>query len=199
MNKIIAAVSTALAITLTSSAFAQSGLVSHTIISGKTIAGGTITGSKGKVTKISSVKDSVDLKGLTTDSSVYVNFDGSSMTITNIAKNKTYLTGTVTNVFSNAFAASGSFGPTLTYMGTLNFTGGTWYTSLYKGMGTLKNNKMWGEFSFSGLSSKPSGAENFTLNANGMAVPEPGEYAAMASLAMGLGGLILKRRKQSKA
>ena len=199
MNKIIAAVSTALAITLTSSAFAQSGLVSHTIFSGKTLSGGSVTGSKGKVTKISSVKDSVDLKGLTTDSSVYVNFDGSSMTITNIAKNKTYLTGTVTNVFSNAFAASGSFGPTFTYIGTLDFTGGTWYTSLYKGMGTLKNNKMWGEFSFSGLAAKPSGAENFTLTANGMAVPEPGEYAAMASLAMGLGGLILKRRKQSKA
>lgn len=199
MNKITAALSTALAITLTSSAFAQGGLVSHTIFSGKTLAGGTITGSKGKVSKISSVKDSVDLKGLTTDSSVYINFNGSNMTITNIAKNKTYLTGTVTNVFANAFAASGSYGPTFTFMGTMDFTGGSWYTSLYKGMGTLKNNKMWGEFAFSGLASKPAGAENFTLTANGMAVPEPGEYAAMASLAMGLGGLILKRRKQSKA
>jgi len=199
MNKTIVAMGIAMAITLSSTAYAQNGLISHTIFSGKTLSGGTITGSKGKVTKVSTVKDSVDLRGLTTDSSVYVNFNGSSMTITNIAKNKTYLTGTVTNVFSNTFATSGSFGPTFSYMGTLDFTGGTWFTSLRNGMGTLKNNKMWGEFSFSGLSSKPAGAENFTLNANGMAVPEPGEYVAMASLVIGLGGLIIKRRKHKNA
>ena len=40
-------------------------------------------------------------------------------------------------------------------------------------------------------------AENFTLNVSGQAVPEPGEYAAMGSLALGLGGLILRRRKRA--
>jgi hypothetical protein len=157
-----------------------------------------VSGSKGKVTAIKGVTDTVDITGLSGTNPYTIGYDGTYVSVTNATKTTTFLKGKVTNILANSWVSSGSYGPTFALIGTLDQLSGSWYNQILSSMGTkIKNNHLSGEFSFSGLAAKPSGAENFTLNVSGQAVPEPGEYAAMGSLALGLGGLILRRRKRA--
>lgn len=198
MNKAVAVLGATIAVSISSASFAQSGVISKTLFSGKTNSGGTVSGSKGKVTSIKGVVDTRDIAGLSGSNPYTIGYDGTYVSVTNSTKTTTFLKGKVTSLTANSWVSSGSFGPTFALMGTLDQLSGNWYDQILNSMGTkIKNNHLWGEFSFSGLAAKPSGAENFTLNVSGQAVPEPGEWAAMTTLAFGLGGIILRRRKRA--
>jgi hypothetical protein len=198
LNKVVAVLGATIALSFASASFAQSGVITKTLFSGKTNSGGTVSGSKGKVTSIKGVVDTRDLAGLSGSNPYTIGYDGSYVSVTNAAKTTTFLKGKVSSTLVNSWVASGSYGPTFALIGTLNQLSGTWYDQIIHSMGTkIKDNRLWGEFSFSGLAAKPSGAENFTLNVSGQAVPEPGEWAAMATLGLGLGGMILRRRRRA--
>lgn len=199
MNKSILTAGIAAALTLASSAHAQHGVITKKLFDGKTRTGGSVAGAGGKVTSMKNITDTLELAGLSGTNPYTIGYDGTYINITNATKTTTYLKGKVSSTLVNSFASSGSYGPTFAFIGKVDYVSGAWMDQLINSMGaTIKGNRLWGEFSFSGLAAKPAGAENFSMNVSGQAVPEPAEWMGMGMLASGGLALVLRRRFRSR-
>ena len=168
------------------------------LFSGATIEGGVVNGTLGGgVSKIYSVKakgDVADITDLTTN--YYIRVVDNVFQVTNFSKSIIYLGGEVTDIFDNSYtnADMDSNGPLFLYTGRVDYSEGTWLSSIRNYYGYDADMNLHGNFRFSGTASSPRGAEVFSLNATG--VPEPGEWAAMGMMVTGLAGLVIRARRR---